>query len=307
VSRILLLMGVVGAALLLAATVTLVKLNWSEKVMAPLFSIILGGTVTTLIATLSMLRPSLIELKFLTSVVLDTATNRPIWVTTYPIDTPLTRRMSELIGLGNPVRNRNGVTEATVEPPKSLDEEFSFCGELVQYQFIRTIRDIQHESIAISQSDGTSTSTLHYPPSIPRLTKYPGNQFTPIIASNRFANSDPESFSWDNANFPLPTGTKVELAHIQSSPSYGPEDFIIRLVKPSFFRVAISIRPEFSPGAVSRNLPLSEELKARAKTFNYKVTLRADFERLTAGNWQTESLKKWIEWLFDELKARLGD
>jgi len=39
----------------------------------------------------------------------------------------------------------------------------------------------------------------------------------------------------------------------------------------------------------------------------YIITLKARFEKITAGNWQTEELKNWSKWLFREIQNRFSD
>ena len=56
-----------GFVLLLAATITLVVLNWSEKTLAPVLSIALVGTATTLATVLLSLKESTLESAFATS------------------------------------------------------------------------------------------------------------------------------------------------------------------------------------------------------------------------------------------------
>src|SRR5205823_9918757 len=48
-TKLLLIPELLGCVLLLGATAVLVRLNWSDRLLTPLFSILLGGTATTFI------------------------------------------------------------------------------------------------------------------------------------------------------------------------------------------------------------------------------------------------------------------
>ena len=69
-----------GSALLFAATLALVILNWSQKILTPFLSILMSGTATTLAALLVTLKESSIESAFATSVVLDTGEGAPPFI-----------------------------------------------------------------------------------------------------------------------------------------------------------------------------------------------------------------------------------
>lgn len=76
-AKLILFTGYVGSALLFTVTVVLVLLNRSEKVLAPVLSILLVGTAATLAAVLAILKESKKEASFVTSVVFDTAAGAP--------------------------------------------------------------------------------------------------------------------------------------------------------------------------------------------------------------------------------------
>src|SRR5262249_61303625 len=97
-----------GLVLLLGATITLMVLNWSEKTLAPVLSILLVGIATTLVAVWVPLKESTIESAFTTSVVFDTVEGAPAMVIPDPNSPKITSRLSEFVSLGRPVINREG-------------------------------------------------------------------------------------------------------------------------------------------------------------------------------------------------------
>jgi hypothetical protein len=202
-----------------------------------------------------------------------------------------------------------GVAVSTIESPRNQVEILTFCGELLQYQIIRKIRDLQGGSRRLDVTGQRVKSSIHLPAKLSRITKYPGETFIPILANNRFFNSDWEREHWRHFNFPLPERTQVRLSHQLSSPTTGPERHIIQFIKPLFFRVEIAI--EFLWGTGQSELPegleVSPEAAKRLTTYIFEVAMNATFERYTAGNWQTEEHKRWVEWLFAGLRDALAD
>ena len=115
-----------GFVLLLAATITLVVLNWSEKTLAPVLSIALVGTATTLATVLLSLKESTLESAFATSVVLDTVQGGPPMVMPDPTNTKMTARLAELFRIGHPAVNRDGKTIVTVKMPTNAARNLDF-------------------------------------------------------------------------------------------------------------------------------------------------------------------------------------
>ena len=107
-------------------------------------------------------------------------------------------------------------------------------------------------------------------------------------------------------NFRTPTKDKGSLLYIP--PSTGPEEHIVRLEKPLFFRIDFAITPlgGVGNGIVPKGVVLTPEVLARTQTFQFQITMHATFERITAGNWRTEEYKAWASWMFDRLKANLA-
>lgn len=70
-AKLILFTGYIGFALLFTVTIVLVLLNRSEKVLAPVLSILLVGTATTLATVFAILKASKKEASFVTSVVFD--------------------------------------------------------------------------------------------------------------------------------------------------------------------------------------------------------------------------------------------
>ena len=110
----LLVAAVLGGALLLVAAILLCFLNYSEKLWGPIVSILLGGTVTAIIAVASGLKETRTEQGFATAVVFDhgLAAFLP-----FDVNAPkIGLRLSNLASLGRPsVQQKDGTRHAVAE------------------------------------------------------------------------------------------------------------------------------------------------------------------------------------------------
>lgn len=292
-----------GFILLLGATVALVILNWSEKTLAPVLSILVVGTATTLAAVLISLKETMIESAFTTSIVFDTADGAPAMIIPDSNSPKVSSRLAEFVRLGRPAINRDGKTIITVQRPTNAEEKFRFCGELLQYRLLRAVQRLQRGGWRVGQLFGASTATVIKPMKLSNIQDYPGTAFLSVVANNRFSESDMERFEWEHGHFPLPKNTSVSLIHSASS------QFILRFKKPLFFQLDFVVEPlgATGMGVLPSGLTLAPELTSRCETYQFQVTMRANFEKLTAGNSQTQEYKDWANWLFLRLRDDLGD
>ncbi len=186
-ATIIIVVATAGFVLLLAATITLVALNWSEKTLAPVLSILLVGTATTLATVLVTLKESTVESAFPTSVVIDTNEGAPPSLIPDESNPKLTSRLSELARLGRPSVNRDGKAIITIQRPTSEDERFRFSGELLQYQLLHAIEKLQRGGWKAGMIFGASTATINNPMKLSNSQNYPNEELLAIAASNRFS------------------------------------------------------------------------------------------------------------------------
>src|SRR5438105_2704299 len=109
--------AIVGGFCLAAATAWLVWMNWSTKLYSPLLSIFLGGTVTTFITVVALLKESSVADTFVTSVAFDTSISTLPLLIPDPSNLKTTMRLSELGSLARGVTNVGGVSKLVAEPP----------------------------------------------------------------------------------------------------------------------------------------------------------------------------------------------
>lgn len=305
-ARMIVIAGITGAGLLLLTTVLLVHLNWSAKIYGPVISILLIGTATTLATLLTLLKESQVESVMTTSVMLDSIDGAPPMFVG-PGNTRVSERHAELGKLGHPaVKNPAGGAAIITSRVNADGEAFTFCGELLQYYVLKTLEKVQRGGSKFGFFGGAAVATVQPALKVSLLEDHPGRDFLPIVAVNRFANSDTEQWLWQHGHMPLPNGTKLSLVH-EARSGYT-EKYIVRLEKPLFFTIDIVIEPLGGiHGVVPGGVQLPPEVAARCETYSYKVTMHAMFNKITAGNWQTEEYKQWTDQLFAKLSEALHD
>ena len=94
--------AIIGGALLFCSTVILVYFNWSEKVFAPIYSIVLVGTATALVTVLLTLKETTAEDVFTTSIVFDQAVGAPPLIILDPQNPGITSRLLRILSLRAP-------------------------------------------------------------------------------------------------------------------------------------------------------------------------------------------------------------
>jgi hypothetical protein len=298
-----------GFLLLMISTIALVVLNRSEKILAPVLSILLVGTATTLATILAILKESNKQESFVTSVVFDSVTGAPASITPDQGDPKLVFRLSELSDLGRPAVTRNGMAEVTIQRPETEDQRFRFCAELLQYRIVQIINKIQRGGSILIQTGRSVRSAASVPMKLSRIEDVPGRTFLPIVGVNRFSNSDMEHFWWEHGHFPVPKKTRVSLIHQPSSSTTGVEKFVVRFEKSLFFRIDFVVEPlpASGEGVVPEGLRVDAATAAHWRTYPFQVTMRATFDKITAGNWETEEYKNWADWLFSRVRDSLAD
>lgn len=301
-----------GAAVVLACcTLYLVSLNWSEKLYGPIVSILLGGTVTSLIAVIVVLKESVSETHWTSSILFDERNGYPPMC--LPPDGPMQERQNSYASLMMPMSMQDGKT-LTLAPPAKSPAEMDVAGaELIQYMILSNIWTGSRGGSRLGFRHGVlekpKISRPYKPSDIQKVLGTDASRS--IKKSNRYFEAPMEKMKWDLdvAYLNLPEGTSFRLEHMPSSPETGAERRIVIIEKPRYFEIAISIVPmgSLSPGAVYEGFNVKPEDIKHVRTMPYEIEVKATFHKYTAGNWRTEEYKKWTEWLTAYLKEALAD
>jgi hypothetical protein len=239
----------IGCLLLFLVTAILSKLNWNDEIRGRVFSVVLGGAATLLIAVLTTLKPSSFQKSFVTAVPFDDATSGPPWIEGVISNL----RWDKIAILARPAIQKDGKTVVSIIPP-APEERFTFCAELVQYEIVKRIRDLSRGGRPrLTITRGQAQASLSPEMKLSTSNEIPGTTYSGEIAKNRFYDSDTERNYWKIAHFTLPPATMIQLDHV--SPPNGTEKFLIRLRKKMFFEYEIKIEPTLSSVSAAREKP----------------------------------------------------
>lgn len=267
------------------------------------------GTATTLVTVYVPLKETNVEETFSTSVVFDTIQGSTPMIMPDQNNLKTSNRLAELFRLGNPIKNVNGHGVSTLKRPEAGEDPFSYGGELLQYQLFHSIVRIQKGIKKSGMSFGNSFAIVTKALRLPDPKDYGGTLLSAIVAGNRFSDSYMEEFEWKNAHVSFPQKTNVRFLHRSPAMTGSTETFIVRLQKPRYFTIDFSIDPlpSTGPGIFPSGITLSPELAAHCQTYNFQITMRATFNKITSGNSKTEEYKNWASQLFSGLREDLAD
>jgi hypothetical protein len=277
-----------------------VKLNWSEKLYSPLLSLGLAGTVTTFITVLLMLKGSETETNFTTLVAIDSR-DYLIPNTHYPTDIGIGNVMTEYLFLTHPEFTVDNYQGKSFESPKNDNEANLFNLELVQYGMFKSILDFTKggKSLSFDLNKGVS-GKFNKPFKIKEIDEGPLKELKSELSKNRFSNCPSELFEIEHVKYRLPKGTKIEFKRIPTSPKTGPEKQTIILSKEYYFKIEIIIEAGFAsvgPNSEPKVLGIDTDNAKFCHTYLYNITIKTTFEKITGGNWRTDELKNWANWL----------
>lgn len=288
--------AVAGILSLLVATIYLIVMNWNEDMYPRLISALGAGGFTLLVAVLTALKGSHEESKFTTTVLFDATTGRPPLLRPAPGNLP-----SDTAQWTNDLAVLAAGIPAT---PKTQDDVFAYVGELLQFRLLSDLRALQREGTGVTTTVGSPLPGIK-PGSIRvRLPDQVELTLNDIrgTASNRFFGTQHASFLFNEMpKLRVPRGTAVEIALANL-----PRKYFITFSRRGFFKFVVTAEPIM--GAPSSLPPgtmlLREDTPCDLTAYVLDVTMTADFEKLTAGNWRTAYYKRWVAWLMAELPRR---
>jgi len=325
----------IGVFIVVLGTLLLIALNLDAMILALMLSITLCGAVMAFITALALLKGEKIEESCCISVPMDTISNNLPDFSAMMIDLPDDRvivRYAELSNIAlakpiSPVSLKKMKAQGKKASLLKSDAHTHFCGELLQYHLFRLIYRFQRNMLLsmklgqerkaeVRKEDSQDNAQaaienrlISTPMMLSKTSVCPGERLWELVSGNRFSQLKSEQLFWQNNRLLLPDNTSVSLNYVVSSPIAGKEGYNVRLVKPMFFDIGITLIPiaTSSLGVIPPGLNLSNEITETIRTFKYVVQMTADFDRLTSGNRQTDELKEWVRWLFRKLKRSLAD
>lgn len=291
----------VGAALLIVATLWLVWLNRSPKIFTPLLTVALGAVVTAFITLCAVLKPAKINERFSVSIVLNRTTNLPAHF--QPTSDLKIMDRERMAGRANQeetdqpdhVRQRS-VNFATT------DDKTAFYNELLQLELVWQIYGALVYDVGISSTANSHERAIFESVVFERfrpnnVTRIAGREVASGLRKNRFMNRSEQRY-WkdDQVTIPLPIGAKIVFPDSQS----------VTVERPGYYNVHFRLEPIGGGNGVPRWLAnfVSE---TNVETISFTVNMEANFDQFTAENPDTIEAKQWTESLFAALKRQLGD
>ena len=277
------------------------------------------GTVTFLIAFVSTLKPADERTSFATSMVEDTRNHLPMYSIPGVASPPIMWRIHEAgvfarflfakeAGEGKPSNNKPSISEDDVE---------RFNLELLQYHILDRLRDRQ-ATVWSSRQYLTPTGwetemSVNSSPNLSDPERLGGDDAVEVFKSltTRFGASWFErQFVWEKGSgLFLPKGSRVRLGHDPGGVGIGPRSASISIERRGYFTLDINIVPLGATGAGSlpKGVDVPPNERTHYRTHHYRISARARFARLTAGNQRTEENKAWVQWVFGELRSYFGN
>lgn len=294
----LLIVAACAFAVLLGATIWMLVVNWNEKLLSSISSIIALGVAALFVAVLAGMKEVNTQRVFVIEWPFDNARR------SLPMIVPSSMRPFELTLSNASTRATYAVSSVNGNPPKrprpnNANEVFVFFLDLVQAQMLTEIRNFQGNQM-ISSSD---SPTAFVPVRVPKNFKYNGEVFASLMNSNPFLN-DMDKFLWDHVGIQLPKGTDIALLNIPTSPATGPEKRIVRFKKSNYFQIDIEVTalgswsgtPAYLNG--SQTLADQPELQKHLEVIRLVITERAYFPRYTSQGDESQGYQKWADDLF---------
>ncbi|MEK6743582.1 MAG: hypothetical protein AABZ15_08230 [Nitrospirota bacterium] len=243
------------------------------------------------------------EEAFITSLIINEVIHLTAMVLPQLPSTKLNQRLAKWTMLGRPVLDGEILS---FEIPKDSIETSTYGCELVQYQIIASIRDMQIGKVWGKVTVGSRTEVgIKQQVRTSDMEKISGAEVMKLMAMNRFASA--EKFIWGLDQWGyllLPSKTQMKLTH-----ELKPEQCGIILQKPSSFTIRILVEPSLIVGldSIAEPIEMPPDVAQKCRRYIFAVTMKSAFENNSDDNWKTEEYKAWSAWLFSQLKESLAD
>jgi hypothetical protein len=305
--KVLLIIAGCAFVVLLGATIWMLIVNWNEKLLSSVSSIIALGVAAVFVAVFAGMKEVNTERAFLIEWPYDNVQR------SMPMIVPSSVRTFELTLNRASMRAAYAVNSVNGNPPKKSrpqnpQEVFGFFLDLAQAQILNEIRDFQGNQ----QINSAENPATFVPVKIPNNYRYSGDVFSSLMKTNPFLN-DMDKFTWDHVGIQLPKGTEISLISVPSSPITGPEKRVVQLTKPNYFQIDIEVIARgSSPGVPvyltgSQTLAGQPGLEGHMERVGMMITEKAHFSRYTSQGDESQGYQKWAGDLFKAIEIAFSN
>ncbi|HRH50582.1 MAG TPA: hypothetical protein PLP23_17640 [Panacibacter sp.] len=292
--------SIIAASLLLIITIILIYFNWGEKIKTPILSLFVIWTGTSFVTIFLMLKETRQEENFASYLIIDKRTLVPAntWqMDRHGIDYSEVQK--------HKINPRNGDIIHPFDEPKDEKTSIEFNSKLLLYELYREIYALQYEQQGMKVDNNGFEYQLRKPFPQIELVKIPFKSYEKDVKDNPFITSEVEKYWIEQQPLLLPKGTFVSLN--TKTNDKGKQEYSLLIKKNYFFSLEINVHPCIISDALPKNQVIIPEMRPYCKTYIYPITLKATFDRLTAGNINTEKYKDWVKDMFESIKSKFGD
>lgn len=292
--------------------------SFSSKLLSPLMSVAIGGSLTVLVTAMTILKESRSEDRFATSIYFNNNDNLPEIIMP-SISSADSRRMQMHMNLsswGRPqkmkagVRDGNtirGTMELMIKPPANKVEKATYGCELIRYAIIKNLRHLYVTDRSYSSPEQPPRVEITTPPNV-KIREIKVAEFLSLVPSSVFKEYDREFNLSGETTMLWPEGLTIN-QDVDTNDEELFNCYKLIIDKKLFFTVTIEIK-WFSYFNVSKLPEGSLDLPKRRggyQAYYYTVNLKSVFHWVTAANPETENYQRWVKWLFDDIKRSFED
>lgn len=293
--------------------------SFSSKLLSPLMSVAIGGSLTVLVTAMTILKESRSEDRFATSIYFNKSDDLPAFI--YPeisaADSKRLQMHTNLARWGRPSRRKDeigdgnvimGEAELMINAPATKVEKAAYGCELIRYAIVRNL-----QFLYVTDSSFTSPEAR---PKVEILPPPPDIRVREIKMAEFLDQAPPSVFKEDDLSFNV----------LQQTTMLWPDGLILKegldangeklfncykliIEKKRFFTVTIEINwftyfdvKKLPEGSL--NIPVKG---GEYQAYYYTVNLKSVFHWVTAANPEAENYQRWVKWLFEDIKRSFED
>jgi hypothetical protein len=277
-----------GALLLLVFTVCLAARNWTPEVYKPVITIGVGGLIALLVTLLTVLRPSVEERVFVSSVIVDERMHLPaaVGVVGSPVpdvDAPLQNRTTARHQVLGWLSQREPFP---VDPDERRD---ALAAEFFEYKLLLDLADSigsDAQNIEIGPDEhginrmAVSIRRRMLPP---RHRRVLGDRVLEWLKGNRLSQLPIESEQWKRRGLGLPAGAEMVL---RTGMNGTIPERIVTITVPGAIEITLRTEGRGSPGigTLPPLVVVDPEVAKHYSTYGIVVTMRCHFQWLSAAS-----------------------
>ena len=300
----------ISGSVLLIAMAVLVYFNWSEKVQAPLITVVIAGALTVITTIISQLKETKLNASFPTYLIVNSKTFQPTFLSQLG---KYNDRMSNLIEYSKNYLfdTDHKSIKVLYNLPQNREEWIQFNKEALIYDIYSTIR---------LHSNGDVINLGSSPDTVNRIKVenfiVPNNAARIDVADTNIKFKYLKYYHIDEQRkfLPLfmPKGTIISMYNLGNPLNVNQSVSCLTLHKPNFYTINFTVEHITLPSdnqnhTLPVNLKLPPKEKSNLSSYTLMVVINAKFEKLTAANSNTVNYIDWCNQIISLVKKTYDD